>query len=123
MGWFWRRFLARLWPATRGMASRLSLLALLILPASAQENRVAIELVLALDSSASVDRQEFQLQLDGLALAFRDPEVLQAVESLKPLGAAIAVLQWGAPGETRIARRLYRRELISVDWLAASRAS
>jgi hypothetical protein len=69
--------------------------------AKAQEP-VAVELVLALDSSASVDRREFQLQLEGLALAFRDPEVLQAVENLKPLGAAIAVLQWGAPGETRI---------------------
>jgi len=63
---------------------------------------VAIQLVLALDSSASVDRREFQLQLDGLALAFRDPEVLQAVENLRPSGAAVAVIQWGAPGETRI---------------------
>lgn len=102
MGWFLRAFRAGLWPQTRGIASRLGLLALLTLPASAQDSRVAIELVLALDSSASVDRQEFQLQLDGLAQAFRDPEVLRAVESLKPLGAAIAVLQWGAPGETRI---------------------
>jgi hypothetical protein len=86
----------------RGMASRLALMIALALPASAQETRVAIELVLALDSSASVDRREFQLQLDGLALAFRDPEVLQAVENLKPLGAAIAIIQWGAPGETRV---------------------
>lgn len=72
-------------------------------PALAQgQQPVAIELVLALDSSASVDRAEFQLQLDGLALAFRDPEVLEAVDNLRPLGAAIAVVQWGAPGETRI---------------------
>ena len=71
-------------------------------PAEAQETQVAVELVLALDSSASVDAREFQLQLDGLALAFRDPEVQQAIENLKPLGAAVAVLQWGAPGETRI---------------------
>lgn len=78
-------------------------LCLLATPALAQERiPVAIELVLALDSSASVDRAEFQLQLDGLALAFRDPDVLRAVENLKPMGAAIAVLQWGAPGETRI---------------------
>lgn len=72
-------------------------------PAMAQgQQPVAIELVLALDSSASVDRSEFQLQLDGLALAFRDPEVLEAVNNLRPLGSAIAVVQWGAPGETRI---------------------
>ena len=82
------------------MASRLGVVLFLIVPATAQETRVAIELVLALDSSASVDRTEFQLQLDGLAQAFRDPEVLQAVDNLKPLGVAVAVLQWGAPGET-----------------------
>lgn len=84
------------------MASRLALgLPALLAPAQAQEP-VAVELVLALDSSASVDRREFALQIEGLALAFRDPEVLQAVENLKPMGAAIAVLQWGGPGESRL---------------------
>lgn len=63
---------------------------------------MAVELVLALDSSASVDREEFRLQLQGLSLAFRDAEVLKAIENLKPLGAAVAVVQWGGPGETRI---------------------
>lgn len=89
----------------RGEATRAAaaLVALSCSVAEAQEPvAVGIELVLALDSSASVDRSEFQLQLDGLAAAFRDPEVLQAVENLKPLGAAVAVTQWGGPGETRI---------------------
>lgn len=86
----------------RGMASRLAAVAMIAGAAQAQETPVAVELVLALDSSASVDREEFQLQLEGLALAFRDPEVQEAVENLKPLGAAVAVVQWGAPGETRI---------------------
>lgn len=63
---------------------------------------VAVELVLALDSSASVDRNEFALEVDGLAAAFRDPEVIAAVENLKPLGAAIAVIQWGGQGDTRV---------------------
>lgn len=77
--------------------------ALLTPQAEAQDTiPVAVELVLALDSSASVDREEFQLQLDGLAAALRDADVLQAVDNLKPLGAAIAVVQWGGPGETRI---------------------
>ncbi len=85
------------------MKWHLAALAFSITPAMAQGNvPVAIELVLALDSSASVDRKEFQLQLDGLALAFRDPEVQQAIELLKPFGAAVAVVQWGAPGETRV---------------------
>jgi hypothetical protein len=71
-------------------------------PATSQDELpVAIELILALDSSASVDRAEFQLQLDGLAAAFRDPDVLGAVDRLQPFGAAVAVIQWGGPGETR----------------------
>ncbi len=86
---------------SRGIASRAALLFLLAAPAAAQQTTVAVELVLALDSSASVDQKEFSLQIEGLARAFADPEVLRAVENLKPLGAAIAVVQWGAPGDTR----------------------
>jgi Protein of unknown function (DUF1194) len=66
------------------------------------ETPVAIELVLALDSSASMNKAEFALQIKGLAAAFRDPAVLQAVADLQPLGVAIAVTQWGGPGESRI---------------------
>ncbi len=69
---------------------------------AASETQVNIELLLALDVSASVDRKEFELELLGIALAFRDPQVLEAVENLRPLGVAIAVSQWGGPGESRI---------------------
>jgi hypothetical protein len=97
----------RFWPLVRGLsrgiASRAIPLCLLAAPAAAQQTTVAVELVLALDSSASVDQREYALQIEGLARAFADPDVLRAVEDLKPLGAAIAVVQWGAPGETRIA--------------------
>lgn len=69
----------------------------------AQEQRqVAIELLLALDSSASMNAEEFDLQLGGLAAAFRDPEVLAAINDLEPMGVAIGVTQWGGPGESRI---------------------
>jgi hypothetical protein len=63
---------------------------------------VAIELVLALDASASMSREEFDLQISGLAAAFKDPAVLRAVQDLAPLGAAISVTQWGGPGESRV---------------------
>lgn len=88
----------------RGEAPRIiCALMALATPAFAQNKTpVAIELVLALDSSASVDAQEFRLQNEGIALAFRDPDVLQAVNNLKPFGAAIAVVQWGGPGETQV---------------------
>ncbi len=78
------------------------LLPFLVLSAGAQQKiPVAVELVLALDASASVDRQEFVLQLEGLARAFADPEVGRAIDNLRPFGAGVAVIQWGAPGETR----------------------
>ena len=95
---FWR---AATW-LSRAMATRYLLLALLASPVHAQETPVAIELVLALDASASVDKQEFALQVEGLAAAFRDPDVQRAVEDLQPLGVAIAVVQWGGPGETEV---------------------
>ena len=70
--------------------------------ALAQEERapVAVELVIAMDCSASVDRTEFDLQVAGLAAAFRDPDVQAAIAALKPLGVAVSVLQWGGEGET-----------------------
>jgi hypothetical protein len=71
--------------------------------AHAQEGkRVAIELLLALDSSASMNAKEFELQIGGLAAAFRDPAVLEAIRNLEPLGVAIGVTQWGGRGESRI---------------------
>jgi Protein of unknown function (DUF1194) len=91
----------RFWHAiSRGIVALLIMTALA--PLSQAETPVAIELVLALDSSASMNRQEFQLQIDGLAAAFKDPAVLQAVKDLQPLGVAIAVTQWGGPGESRM---------------------
>lgn len=75
-------------------------MAILSLPAKA-ETPVAIELVLALDASASMSREEFNLQITGLAAAFKDPAVLKAVHDLAPLGVAVTVTQWGGPGESR----------------------
>jgi hypothetical protein len=100
---------APLWSWGRGGASRLVVLLCLLTAASLgrADEPVAVELVLALDSSASVDRNEFALQRDGLAWAFRDPEVIAAVESLKPLGAALSIIQWGGPGDT----------IVIVPWL------
>lgn len=72
------------------------------MPIAAAEKPVNIELLLALDSSASMDRKEFNLQIMGLAEAFRDPMVLKAIDNLKPLGAAIAIAQWGGAGEMRL---------------------
>ena len=69
-------------------------LLLLAAPARAELLAVDLELVLAIDASGSVDDQEFRLQLDGIASAFRDPGV-QAAIAKQPLGRiAVALVVW-----------------------------
>ena len=58
---------------------------------------VALELVLAIDTSASVDDREFTLQVEGIARAFADREVIAAIESLEPVGMAVGLVQWSGP--------------------------
>jgi hypothetical protein len=58
---------------------------------------VALELVIAIDTSASVDDREFTLQVQGIARAFADREVIAAIESLGPAGMAVALVQWSGP--------------------------
>lgn len=53
-----------------------------------------VELVLALDVSRSVSTEEFQLQIDGLADAFRDDEVQSAIRGA-PGGIMATVMIWG----------------------------
>jgi hypothetical protein len=51
-------------------------------------------LVLAVDSSGSVDPVEYRLQLDGLAAAFRDPEVQAAITAGPHGRIAVNLLLW-----------------------------
>ena len=60
---------------------------------------VAIELVLAVDVSLSVDDIEFELQMRGISSALRQPEVIQLITQHNG-GVAIRLLQWSsAPDE------------------------
>lgn len=93
--------MGRMW---RGITARGVLVMALAIggPAWADMKPVAVELVLALDASASMDKAEFNLQLSGLAAAFRDPGVLEALKNIGPKGVAVAVTQWGGAGEARV---------------------
>lgn len=72
----------------------LLVLILFTLPARGEVLPVDLELVLAVDASGSVDDGEWQLQLQGVAAAFRDPEV-QAAIGRQPLGRiAVALVVW-----------------------------
>lgn len=59
-----------------------------------QQRVVAMELVLAIDSSASVDSSEYYLQLDGIADAFRRPEIISSILQHGD-GVAVSLVQWG----------------------------
>lgn len=69
--------------------------------ALAQDRPVDLELLLAVDVSASIDAEEYILQRDGLAMAFRDPAVIAAIEGV-PGGIAVALMQWGRDFQQRV---------------------
>ena len=79
--------------------------------ASAQEpESVALELALAIDTSSSVSVQEFELQRQGLAEAFRHPDVQAAIRSHGAPGIAVSLIQWSGN----------RMQGTSVDWTRLS---
>ncbi len=55
---------------------------------------VELELVLAVDASSSVDEHEAVLQMQGIAAAFRHPEVQAAIRATGHRGIAVALIQW-----------------------------
>jgi hypothetical protein len=77
-------------------------------PAGAQDRRaVDLELVLLVDVSSSVNDEEFRLQADGLAAAFRAPAVVDALRRLARRGVAVSVIQWAN----------HENQRTSVDWM------
>lgn len=70
------------------------LFALLTATPAAAQNMCGVALVLAMDVSRSVSAIEYRLQMDGLANAFRDEEVLAAIRA-NPGGVAATVMIWG----------------------------
>jgi len=72
------------------------------------EAPVGLALVLAVDASGSVDGREYALQIQGLAAAFRDPEVVAAIEAVGE-GVAVLVVQWsGAQSQAERIGRVQR---------------
>jgi hypothetical protein len=61
--------------------------------------------VLAVDSSASIDVNEFSLQTAGIAHAFLDTEIIEAIEHWAPKGVAVTVVLWSG-----------LRQRVAVDW-------
>lgn len=84
---------ARLWNETRGRASRLLVVFVVLSSPALASERTSIELVLAVDVSLSVNDAEYALQMNGIANALRDPEVVSLIAS-HPHGVALSLTQW-----------------------------
>ena len=67
--------------------------------AARAQTPVAIELVLAVDTSLSVDDDEFALQMKGIARAFRTPEIIALIGQRQ--GVAVTLIQWSSEVDTR----------------------
>ena len=96
---------SRLAQAVRMLAIS-ALLVTVIVPARGGGPNVDLALVLAVDCSDSVDRREFRLQIDGLAHAFRSPDVISAVQSGPNGRIAVALFEWSD---------FYQKALV-VEW-------
>ena len=79
--------------------------ALWLAQASAASPPPALAIVLAIDVSASVDADRFVLQRDGIAHAFQDRRLADAIVAV-PGGIEVLVLEWSDPDAIAI----------TVDW-------
>jgi hypothetical protein len=99
-------------PAIMPVALLRSVIVMLALAAPlaslAAQSRVDVDaqLLLALDSSGSVNFREFELQVVGIARALRDPEVIEAVERWTPNGLAVSVVHWSGR----------HQQVVAIDW-------
>jgi hypothetical protein len=90
-----------------------ALSAIAILPAPAAPSRpvqVDVKLIIATDVSRSIDLEEAQLQRQGIADVFLDPDVVKEIQA-GPLGViAVAMVDWAG----------YRSYSLVLDWTFVS---
>jgi len=99
--------------------------ALLLMPdasagMSKAPGRSDLALVLAVDASGSIDGDDFRLQLDGIANAFRQRDVIGAIQSGSVGAIDVALLLWGGEVKDSISSGWFR---ISTDREAAEFAA
>jgi len=70
---------------------------------SAEPRHVRLELLLAVDCSFSVTDEEFDLQIQGIALAFEHPSILAAIEQAGDQGIAVSLVQWSGLNDQAVA--------------------
>lgn len=78
-----------------------ALFLLLSLPGAAAADKVDLALVLAVDVSASVDTNRYNLQRDGLAAAFASEAVVEAIASGEHGRIAVTLVEWSGPANQK----------------------
>ena len=98
------------WSGRAGLAAALAYLLIACngaRPANAQtvvdQTPVDLELALSVDVSSSVTLQEYNLQMIGIAAAFRHPDVIAAIENLQPSGIAVCLIHWSGSVRQKVA--------------------
>lgn len=74
---------------------------------AAAADPVDVQLVLAIDTSGSVNQRRFELQQQGYVAAFRDPRVVQAIQAGIARSIAVTMFQWTGP----------RLHVVVVPWM------
>lgn len=99
-------------PAIRGrLARRLALVVALWCCAVPAQAACKLALALALDISASVDNAEYQLQINGLADAITDPQVVEAILNPADEYIEVAVFEWSG----------YSQQDLMIGWTRLDR--
>lgn len=106
----------RAWVRASGLLALAVAAVFIAAPARSQEP-VDLALVLAVDTSGSVNQIRFDLQKRGYAAAFRHPNVLDAIRSGRTSAIMVTMTQWTGP-ETQIQVIPWRR----IDNQASARA-
>src|SRR2546430_11088746 len=88
---------AREWTTARRVISLALLMVFVVATAAVAQTAVDLQLVLAVDTSGSVDQIRFELQKRGYVAAFRHPRVLQAVRSGPNRAIGVTTVQWTGP--------------------------
>ncbi|HEX3484997.1 MAG TPA: DUF1194 domain-containing protein [Micropepsaceae bacterium] len=86
--------------------SILSVIVALPVPSRAAQQQVDLKLVLAMDVSGSIDNDELQLEREGTADAFLDPQVIQAIQNGSVGRIAVAMVDFSMTQYNKIV----------VDW-------
>lgn len=71
--------------------------------AVAQAKRSDLNLVIAMDCSWSVNSGEYALQAGGIASAFSDPEILEAIKAGFRGRISVIIVHWSTSGTQRVA--------------------